>query len=90
MKESALTTRPNDNAALLRELHRAQELVERLAAIGAAGCNLEDTDHTSGALADASERADRISFGPAPFLEALEALKAMATRLAAHQAPYHS
>ncbi|XVQ11448.1 isocitrate lyase/PEP mutase family protein [Spirillospora sp. CA-255316] len=39
----------------------AAELVERLADIGAAGCNLEDTDHRTGSLVDASEQADRIA-----------------------------
>ncbi|MEU7691911.1 MULTISPECIES: isocitrate lyase/phosphoenolpyruvate mutase family protein [Microbispora] len=34
------------------------ELVERLAAAGAAGCNLEDSDPATGALIDAAEQAD--------------------------------
>lgn len=33
------------------------ELVDRLLAIGAAGCNLEDTDHRTGGLRDAAEQA---------------------------------
>ncbi|GLW65174.1 carboxyvinyl-carboxyphosphonate phosphorylmutase [Actinomadura rubrobrunea] len=39
----------------------AAELVERLAEIGAAGCNLEDSDHAAGAMVDASAQADRIA-----------------------------
>ncbi|MEW2357609.1 isocitrate lyase/phosphoenolpyruvate mutase family protein [Spirillospora sp. NPDC029432] len=39
----------------------AAELVERLAAIGAAGCNLEDTDHKGGGLVAASAQAERIA-----------------------------
>jgi 2-methylisocitrate lyase-like PEP mutase family enzyme len=35
----------------------AAELVDRLIAIGAAGCNLEDTDHAAGGLTDAAEQA---------------------------------
>lgn len=34
------------------------ELVERLKAVGAAGCNLEDTDHDADAVRDADEQAD--------------------------------
>jgi 2-methylisocitrate lyase-like PEP mutase family enzyme len=34
-----------------------EELVERLLDVGAAGCNLEDTDHVSGGLVDAREHA---------------------------------
>ena len=34
-----------------------RDLVERLIQVGAAGCNLEDTDHASGRLADASAHA---------------------------------
>jgi 2-methylisocitrate lyase-like PEP mutase family enzyme len=34
------------------------ELVDRLIEIGAAGCNLEDTDHKSGELTDAEVQAD--------------------------------
>ncbi|GAB3132766.1 isocitrate lyase/PEP mutase family protein [Microbispora hainanensis] len=34
------------------------ELVERLAAAGAVGCNLEDSDPATGALVDAAEQAD--------------------------------
>ncbi|MFC5747713.1 isocitrate lyase/PEP mutase family protein [Actinomadura rugatobispora] len=37
------------------------ELVERLADIGAAGCNLEDTDHRTGSLVEVSAQADRIA-----------------------------
>ncbi|WP_329008729.1 MULTISPECIES: isocitrate lyase/PEP mutase family protein [unclassified Streptomyces] len=33
------------------------EIVERLLAVGAVGCNLEDTDHASGKLKDAHEHA---------------------------------
>ncbi|MEV0369915.1 isocitrate lyase/phosphoenolpyruvate mutase family protein [Streptomyces sp. NPDC050636] len=36
----------------------AKELVGRLADAGAVGCNLEDSDHASGALRDAQEQAD--------------------------------
>ncbi|GAB2617504.1 isocitrate lyase/phosphoenolpyruvate mutase family protein [Streptomyces capparidis] len=36
---------------------RPQELVERLLDIGAVGCNLEDTDHRAGGLADAEAHA---------------------------------
>lgn len=36
----------------------AKELVGRLADAGAVGCNLEDTDHATGALRDAQEQAD--------------------------------
>ncbi|TJZ53034.1 isocitrate lyase/phosphoenolpyruvate mutase family protein [Streptomyces piniterrae] len=36
----------------------AKELVGRLADAGAVGCNLEDSDHASGALRDAEEQAD--------------------------------
>ncbi|GAA3979998.1 isocitrate lyase/phosphoenolpyruvate mutase family protein [Actinomadura viridis] len=39
----------------------AAELVDRLLGIGAAGCNLEDTDHASGTLVDVSAQADRIA-----------------------------
>jgi 2-methylisocitrate lyase-like PEP mutase family enzyme len=35
-----------------------RELVERLLSVGAAGCNLEDTDHRAGGPADAGEHAD--------------------------------
>ncbi len=34
-----------------------EDLVESLEAAGAAGCNLEDTDHATGALADPAEHA---------------------------------
>jgi 2-methylisocitrate lyase-like PEP mutase family enzyme len=37
------------------------ELVERLVAIGAVGCNLEDTDHSSGALVQAARQAEYIA-----------------------------
>jgi 2-methylisocitrate lyase-like PEP mutase family enzyme len=37
-----------------------EELVAALAGIGAAGCNLEDTEHASGGLRDAEEQADWI------------------------------
>src|SRR3954471_5159321 len=36
---------------------RPRELVDRLLDIGAVGCNLEDTDHRSGGLADAGAHA---------------------------------
>ncbi|WP_327155141.1 isocitrate lyase/phosphoenolpyruvate mutase family protein [Streptomyces tubercidicus] len=36
----------------------AKELVGRLADAGAVGCNLEDTDHTTGTLRDAHQQAD--------------------------------
>lgn len=35
-----------------------EELVERLLVMGAVGCNLEDTDHTTGALKDPQKHAD--------------------------------
>jgi 2-methylisocitrate lyase-like PEP mutase family enzyme len=34
------------------------ELADRLAAAGAAGCNVEDTDHRNGGLRDATEQAE--------------------------------
>jgi 2-methylisocitrate lyase-like PEP mutase family enzyme len=37
------------------------ELAERLVAAGAAGCNLEDTDHAGGGLVPAEAQADRIA-----------------------------
>lgn len=37
------------------------ELVERLLAAGAVGCNLEDTDHRVGGLVDAVQQADRLA-----------------------------
>jgi 2-methylisocitrate lyase-like PEP mutase family enzyme len=39
----------------------ATELVDRLAAAGAVGCNLEDTDHAAGGLRDAEAQAGRIA-----------------------------
>lgn len=39
----------------------ADEIAGRLLAAGAAGCNLEDTDHGAGALADADTHATRVS-----------------------------
>ncbi|MGV4929518.1 isocitrate lyase/phosphoenolpyruvate mutase family protein [Streptomyces sp. BHT-5-2] len=39
----------------------AGELVGRLAEAGAAGCNLEDSDHATGALRDPQEQADRLA-----------------------------
>ncbi|GAA2404096.1 isocitrate lyase/phosphoenolpyruvate mutase family protein [Actinomadura vinacea] len=39
----------------------AAELVDRLAAIGAVGCNLEDTDHRTDELVEVSAQADRIA-----------------------------
>jgi 2-methylisocitrate lyase-like PEP mutase family enzyme len=39
----------------------AEDLVERLLAVGAVGCNLEDTDHHGGAgLVDVAEQAERL------------------------------
>jgi 2-methylisocitrate lyase-like PEP mutase family enzyme len=38
-----------------------RELVGRLLEIGAAGCNLEDTDHRAGGLADAAAHAGRLA-----------------------------
>jgi len=37
------------------------DLVESLLRIGAAGCNLEDTDHSSGRLADVEGQAERLA-----------------------------
>lgn len=39
----------------------ADELVEALVKAGVAGCNLEDTDHTSGHLADVDRQAERLA-----------------------------
>ncbi|MFE1174658.1 isocitrate lyase/phosphoenolpyruvate mutase family protein [Streptomyces sp. NPDC058773] len=39
----------------------AEELVARLLDAGAVGCNLEDTDHTTGTLRDAHQQADRLA-----------------------------
>jgi 2-methylisocitrate lyase-like PEP mutase family enzyme len=39
----------------------ATELVDRLLEIGAVGCNLEDTDHPTGALAEAGAQAERLA-----------------------------
>ncbi|WP_037311710.1 isocitrate lyase/PEP mutase family protein [Amycolatopsis orientalis] len=38
-----------------------REFVERLLETGAVGCNLEDTDHSSGGLVDAGEHAQRLA-----------------------------
>ncbi|MEV5598215.1 isocitrate lyase/phosphoenolpyruvate mutase family protein [Streptomyces sp. NPDC052496] len=38
-----------------------EELVERIATAGAVGCNIEDSDHHSGALTDAGRQADRLA-----------------------------
>lgn len=38
-----------------------EELVDRLLAAGAVGCNLEDTDHRGGGLVDAGAQAERIA-----------------------------
>lgn len=38
-----------------------EELVTRLVAVGAAGCNLEDTDHRTGRLVDVDEQARRLA-----------------------------
>ncbi|HEY2062537.1 MAG TPA: isocitrate lyase/phosphoenolpyruvate mutase family protein [Amycolatopsis sp.] len=40
---------------------RPRELVDRLLELGAVGCNLEDTDHRSGGLSDATAQADWLS-----------------------------
>jgi 2-methylisocitrate lyase-like PEP mutase family enzyme len=40
---------------------RPRELVDRLLEIGAAGCNLEDTDHRKGGLVDADAHAERLA-----------------------------
>ncbi|HEU0335470.1 MAG TPA: isocitrate lyase/phosphoenolpyruvate mutase family protein [Gaiellaceae bacterium] len=37
------------------------ELAARLAAAGAAGCNVEDTDHAAGGLVDAERQAERLA-----------------------------
>src|SRR6266700_7249556 len=37
------------------------ELVDALFSVGAAGCNLEDTDHTTGLLVDAARHAERLA-----------------------------
>ncbi|KAB7852825.1 isocitrate lyase/PEP mutase family protein [Streptomyces mobaraensis] len=39
----------------------ARELVERILETGAVGCNLEDTDRTTGRLLDPREQADRLA-----------------------------
>jgi 2-methylisocitrate lyase-like PEP mutase family enzyme len=38
-----------------------EELVDALMEVGAAGCNLEDTDHGTGAIRDAGEQANRLA-----------------------------
>ena len=38
-----------------------RELVDRLLEIGVVGCNLEDTDHRAGGLADAGAQAERLA-----------------------------
>ena len=38
-----------------------ESLVDGLADVGAAGCNLEDTDHATETLGDAAERAERLA-----------------------------
>ena len=43
-----------------------RELVDRLLEIGAVGCNLEDTDHRAGGLADAGAHAGRLAAIRAP------------------------
>jgi len=40
---------------------RPRELVDRLLEIGAVGCNLEDTDHRGGGLADVGAQAERLA-----------------------------
>jgi 2-methylisocitrate lyase-like PEP mutase family enzyme len=37
------------------------DLVDALLSVGAAGCNLEDTDHTTGRLVETSVQADRLA-----------------------------
>jgi 2-methylisocitrate lyase-like PEP mutase family enzyme len=49
---------------------RPAELVERLAATGAVGCNLEDSDPDTGALVDAGEQADFLAAVRAAAVEA--------------------
>ncbi|OKI09899.1 carboxyvinyl-carboxyphosphonate phosphorylmutase [Streptomyces sp. CB02923] len=39
----------------------ARELVERIAATGAVGCNIEDSDHRTGTLTDTGRQADRLA-----------------------------
>ncbi|MFH8406746.1 isocitrate lyase/phosphoenolpyruvate mutase family protein [Streptomyces sp. NPDC018019] len=39
----------------------AKELVERIAATGAVGCNIEDGDHRTGTLTDTGRQADRLA-----------------------------
>ncbi|MEU7223189.1 isocitrate lyase/PEP mutase family protein [Streptomyces chrestomyceticus] len=39
----------------------ARELVERIAATGAVGCNIEDSDHRTGVIADVDRQADRLA-----------------------------
>jgi len=39
----------------------AADLVDALAAAGAAGCNLEDTDHATGRITDAGAHAERLA-----------------------------
>ncbi|WP_030024082.1 isocitrate lyase/PEP mutase family protein [Streptomyces monomycini] len=39
----------------------AKELVERIAATGAVGCNIEDTDQGTGQLTDVERQADRLA-----------------------------
>lgn len=39
----------------------AEELVSRLLAAGAVGCNLEDTDHSGGGLVPAAAQAERVA-----------------------------
>jgi 2-methylisocitrate lyase-like PEP mutase family enzyme len=38
-----------------------RELVDRLLEVGAAGCNLEDTDHRAGGLTDVGRQAERLA-----------------------------
>jgi hypothetical protein len=40
---------------------RPRELVDRLLEIGAVGCNLEDTEHRAGGLADVGAQAERLA-----------------------------
>ncbi|MEH1125994.1 isocitrate lyase/PEP mutase family protein [Micromonospora sp. CPCC 206061] len=49
---------------------RPAELVERLAATGAVGCNLEDSDPRTGELVDAGEQADLLAAVRAAAVEA--------------------
>ena len=47
-----------------------REIADRLIAVGAAGLNLEDSDHRAGSLADAEQQAERLAALRAVFAEA--------------------